>query len=302
MLVCLGNLTIDDIVLPDGSERTGCTGGDALYATLAARPFADTDMIAPLGCDLSPELLARLRDIGIRLDRQPKRTIPSLRNRVEYFRDGSRRWTPYFSESEFDLLSPFPEDLPADLLDARAYLVLAMTLSAQERMVRYLRQNTSALIALDPQEDYIQGNEDRLRQLIASVDVFMPSEAEVVQLSGSRDWSAAARTMADLGPEIVVIKLGEDGALIYDRPNDREVRVPAYVGSEVVDTTGAGDSFCGAFVARLLKNSGEPEMLMAAGRAASVAASFAVSQFGADALIEAGDWTILQRLKNWHTV
>ena len=47
-LVCLGNFTIDDVVLPDGSERPGCTGGDALYATLAARPGSPrAELVAP---------------------------------------------------------------------------------------------------------------------------------------------------------------------------------------------------------------------------------------------------------------
>ena len=51
-LVCLGNFTLDDVVLPDGSERPLCTGGDALYATLAARAFEPrTELVAPVGDD-----------------------------------------------------------------------------------------------------------------------------------------------------------------------------------------------------------------------------------------------------------
>ncbi len=278
-LVCFGNLTIDDVVLPDGREQPGCIGGDALYAVLAARLWEPTaEMVAPIGADFPDAVLARIAAAGLSRDGLPARALPTLRNRVVYAADGSRTWTLYAMEDEFDALSPRTEDIPAAFRAADAVLVLAMTLSAQENLVTHFKGGAGPLVLLDPQEDYIAGNEPALRRLIARADVFLPSAEEVRRLLGHGDWAAAARTFAELGPAIVVIKLGEEGCLVYERARDRLTSVPA-IPTGVLDTTGAGDCFCGAFAAALLQNPGDP---VAAARAGTVAASFAVEGYGAE--------------------
>src|SRR5690242_6914296 len=93
-LVCLGNLTIDDVVLPGGIERPGCTGGDALYATLAARAWeSSTEFVAPIGRDFPESIAAEMRRAGLSHEGLAMRDSPTLRNRVEYFADGGRVWT-----------------------------------------------------------------------------------------------------------------------------------------------------------------------------------------------------------------
>ena len=296
-LVCLGNFTLDDVVLPDGTERPGCTGGDALYATLAARPWEPaSELVAPVGADFPPAITRAIREAGLDDAGFTRRDLPTLHNRVEYFADGSRQWTLYATEQEFDILSPRPKDIPASYLGAKAFMVLAMTLPAQQELVSELKRSTRAIVALDPQEDYIRGNAAALRDLIAKVDVFMPSAEEVQRLLGTDDWRAAARTFAGLGPGLVVIKLGADGCLVYDRTSDQEFRVPAFPVADVVDTTGAGDSFCGAFMACYMKDRARPEL---AARAGAVAASFTVGGYGVDPLFEVDAATIRRRLDAW---
>jgi sugar/nucleoside kinase (ribokinase family) len=296
-LVCLGNFTIDDVVLPDGSERPGCTGGDALYATLAARAFEPTcELVAPVGADFPESVRQQMRRVGLGDAGFAPRGLPTLRNRVEYFADGTRRWTLFASEEAFDILSPRPLDIPSGYLGAKAFMVLAMTLSAQLVLVPQLRADTGAIIALDPQEDYIAGNEDKIRAMIAQLDVFMPSAEEVRRLLGITDWSAAARIFAGLGPQVVVVKLGAEGCLVYDRRRDAEFRIPAFPVAEVVDTTGAGDSFCGAFMALYLADPDKPER---AARAGAVAASFTVAGYGVAPLFDATPEQVRQRFEQW---
>jgi sugar/nucleoside kinase (ribokinase family) len=296
-LVCLGNFTIDDVVLPDGSERPGCTGGDALYATLAARAFEPScELVAPVGADFPESVQQQMRRVGLGDAGFAPRGLPTLRNRVEYFADGTRRWTLFASEEAFDILSPTPLDIPPGYLSAKAFMVLAMTLSAQQVLVPRLRADTGAIIALDPQEDYIEGNEDEIRAMIAQLDVFMPSAEEVRQLLGITDWSAAARIFAGLGPQVVVVKLGAQGCLVYDRRRDAEFRIPAFPVAEVVDTTGAGDSFCGAFMALYLADPDKPER---AARAGAVAASFTVAGYGVAPLFDATPEQVRQRFEQW---
>lgn len=282
-LISFGNFTIDDVVLPDGTERPGCTGGDALYATLAARALSPSaELVAPVGHDFPAAIRASIMARGLSDAGMAARDRPTLHNRVEYFGNGDRRWTLFATEEEFDILSPLPADLPADWRGAQGFLVLAMTLAAQERLVADL-STTGRPVALDPQEDYISGNEDRLLALIEQVDLFLPSAEEVRRLLGTEDWAAAARQLAALGPRVVVIKLGEAGALVHDAATGQQTHVPAVPVPAVVDTTGAGDSFCGAFMAHWLAFR-DP---LAAARAGAGAAAVTVQGYGADPLLAA---------------
>lgn len=295
-LVCLGNLTIDDIVLPDGAERPDCIGGDALYACLAARLFEPrSEMVAPVGSDWPDPVRRKIRDAGLAEIGLTPRNIPSLHNRVVYETNGDRAWTLFNSEEAFHELSPTPDDIHVTYRDAEAFLVLAMTLQAQQDLVADLKRNTEGLIALDPQEDYIAGNEEALRNLIAQSDIFLPSAEEVRRLLRHEDWSAAARTFAELGPTLVVIKLGAEGCLIYDRSREWEKTVPAFE-ADAVDTTGAGDSFCGAFVAAFLQDRSDLER---AAQAGSIAASFAIADYGVTPLFEATSGEAMRRLAQW---
>jgi ribokinase len=99
---------------------------------------------------------------------------------------------------------------------------------------------------------------------------------------GQQDLLAAARELADSGPPLVVIKNGKDGAFVYDRYSGDWFIQPAQTG-KVVDTTGAGDSFCGGFMAAYLQNQKD---LRRAARAGSISASFAVASFGMQALLD----------------
>ena len=296
-LVCLGNFTIDDVVLPGGIERPDCTGGDALYATLAARGWEpSTELVAPIGGDFPNSIAAKMSRAGLSDAGLARRDSPTLRNRVEYFADGRRVWTLFATEEEFDLLSPLPADIPVSYRQAKGFMILAMTLAAQQRLVAHLKASRKVVVALDPQEDYIKGNETALRKLIAAVDLFLPSAEEAQQLLGHSDWSAAARTFAENGPAVVVIKLGAAGCLVYDRMRDAEFRLPAFPVRGVVDTTGAGDSFCGAFIAQYLQAPGD---LRLAAKAGAVAASVTVSGYGVDPLFQADREAMRRRFMDW---
>ena len=296
-LVCYGNLTIDDVVLPDGGERPGCIGGDALYATLAARAFLpETAMIAPVGNNLPAKTARRMEASGIASRQLPYRDLPTLHNRVEYSADGTRKWTLFASEANFDHLSPRAGDIPPEYWRAEAHLILAMALAAQENLVDHLKCQTDAIVALDPQEDYIAGNEARVRRMIAKLDIFMPSEEEVARLFGLRDPRKAAREITDLGPRLAVIKLGAEGCFVYDKLKDAEFSLPAYPAADVVDTTGAGDSFCGGFMASLVQ---KPDAIEDAAWAGAVAASVAVEGYGAERLLEAAPGDFKKRLDDW---
>jgi sugar/nucleoside kinase (ribokinase family) len=281
-LVCVGNLTADEAVAPDG-RRTESVGGDALFAALGARlARGAARVLAPLGNDAGPALLDALRRAGTDPGRLPRRPLPGVRTTVHYRPDGSRTWTLVHGDDHFERLSVTPEDIDADDLAAEGILLCGMALHAQLALAAWVRPRTAATVYFDPQEDYLPGNEAALRSAVSRCDVFLPSEVEAVALSGHTDPAAAARAFLDLGPHTVVVKRAEAGCLVSTRDAPGPVHVPADV-VDPVDSTGAGDAFCGAFAAEHLRT-GDP---VAAARVATAVARVAVSGPGPDGLLAA---------------
>jgi len=283
-LICCGNLTLDDVVLPDGTREPMSVGGDALYGVLAARlVLEDAEMLAPVGRDLPGEIWGMIDAAGLSREGLPARDCPTIRTRFVYETADRRYVTLQSSEADFDILSPRGGDVPARFWGARAFMVLAMTLAAQCDLVRDIRARTGALIALDVQEEYCDGNEAAILDLVSQVDVFMPSADEVRRLIGARDPAEAARYFASLGPRVVVIKLGADGCLVHDAASGEVFRAGCAPGA-VVDTTGAGDALCSAFVACMLVAPGD---LRRAALVGGKAAALAIGGFGVRPLFEA---------------
>ncbi len=273
-LICLGNMTIDDVILPDNTKEMGCFGGDAIYAALGASCWSDAaGFVAPVGADFPAEHLTKLQNSGWDLRGLPRRDIPNIRNWVIYKDNNNRTWIMESDPNDYFALSPTLEDIPADYLDSKAFMILAMDLASQATLAPLLRQR--GLVAVDPQEDYITGNVERILNMLKDVDIYLPSQEEVFRILGHRDDEKACRQFAECGAGIVVIKMGSDGSLIFDSAKDRFYRIPVYPG-KVVDTTGAGDAFCGGFMAMYVKSGN----LIEAGLAGAVSASFAIEGFG----------------------
>lgn len=294
-LVCLGQFTVDDIYLPDGTYVPNSTGGDALYAALGAQVWEpNVEIVAPVGHDLPESTLHTLESADLNVEGLAQREgVLTIHNEVYYDIEGRRRWELLTPVADFSILSPRPEDIPTHYLEAEVFLISAMALEAQELLVPWLRQHTNGLVALDTQEDYVAGNELRLRDLISSVDLFLPSAAEAAQLVGHQDWVTAAQEFSNTGPKVVVIKLGAEGTLVYDREMDASFRQPA-TPIEIVDETGAGDAFCGGFLAGYLQEGADVKR---AARAGAISASYAIASFGVDALLAADEQEAQMRLE-----
>lgn len=280
-LACIGNLTIDEAI--HGGVNSGpAMGGDAAYSALAARLFIDdVRMVAPIGPDLPGGLLDGLSAAGVGTADLPSRELPTVRNIIEYAADGSRTWYLQCSEEDFDRMSVYPDDVPAEVLSADGIVLLAMSLEAQVALTPWLREHCAATLYLDVQEDYLEGNLLELHRMISCCDVFLPSEVEALALTGATDVADAARRLQNLGPRTIVITRAERGVLLLTG-DDPAVEI-AVETVEPVDSTGAGDAFCGAFAAVHL-STGDP---IAAVDAGARAARIAIGAFGIDGLLSA---------------
>lgn len=274
-LICLGNLTVDDVILPEGQVCSGCFGGDAIYAVLGGRIWSDkVRFVAPTGNDFPETMTEALLSSGLDCAGMPIRDLPVIRNKVHYKENGQRHWTLLSNPDNFFPLSPAPADIPKQFFNSKAFLILAMDMKAQSNLAAYLASR-NALVALDPQEDYIPGNEQKLLDILQYVDIFMPSLAEVELLLKTNDVEHAAERLAAYGPKIIVIKLGTNGSLIYSAADHQFIRIPM-LATDTIDTTGAGDSYCGGFMTVYAQE----KNFIKAGLAGAVSASFAVEGFG----------------------
>lgn len=290
-LICLGNLSIDDVFLPDQSSRLNCFGGDTIYATLGARWWSDAvRFVAPAGSDFPEEHLAYLNSAGMETRGLPRRSIPGVHYRVVYADNNQRTWTMLSTDGNFGELSPAIADIPRDYLESRAFLILAMDLAAQESLAPALR--THGVVALDPQEEYIPGNEPRVLDMLKNVDIFLPSVEEVALLLGHRDCERACRQLAAYGPGVIVVKMGDRGSLIYDSGKDQFYPIAPF-RTKVVDTTGAGDTYSGGFMAMYVRSGN----LLKAGFAGTVSASFAIEDFGLTHMFSVGRRQVEERFR-----
>jgi sugar/nucleoside kinase (ribokinase family)/D-arabinose 5-phosphate isomerase GutQ len=279
-VVIVGNLTLDDVVLPTGETRMGAVGGNSLYAALGARLWEpNVGLVTRRGEDFPPEHLATLNSLGISTDGVRDILGPTVRNWVVYEDDGRRTWiyrTP--PGRSFDVAVQ-PDDLPERWLLAEptpVFHIAATSLSAAEGLVsRLIERGRAPRITLDTHEDWDRGSFERVLALAARVHAFLPGGEELSALTGIDDPEAALAAVADLPTPIIVVKLGANGCIVRDRA---EPTAPVRVGispGPVVDVTGAGDAFCGGFAAGLAVGRAPVE----AARLGAVSAGFAVADF-----------------------
>src|SRR5579875_2764818 len=281
-LIVVGNVTLEDVVRPDGATSMAAVGGNSLYAALGARLWSQqVGVVARLGDDVSEASTRELAATGI-ADRTTPSPGPAARYWVLYETDGTRRYVGRTSPERYLELVPRPEDLPREWLTVEpAPLVhlAAMPLAGAEALVTAIRAGAPGVrITLDTHEDWSPDTTARVLALAGRVDGFVPSREELARLLGYDDPARALAELAgrDDAPPIVVIKLGGDGALVWQRGESDAVRIDAVAGEAVVDVTGAGDAFCGGLGAGLAAGLDPVQ----AARRGAVSASLAIEGFG----------------------
>jgi sugar/nucleoside kinase (ribokinase family) len=254
-LVTAGNLSLDDVVNPDGRDYAS-PGGDALYSAVGAAVWRyPAAVLSRVGADYPVGFMERIDALGIRNDLVRTVAGPTVHYRITNTQAGEREYEHLTPARRLDELAPQGPDLDA-VRHARWVHVAAMAIDMQEGVISRCRSE-KVPYSLDPHEEYIVGHERRLHDLIRD-SVFMPSELELdlmfPDLVGNGSplvtAQAAASRLLGMGARAVAIKLGVHGCLAAD--GNHQAALPS-LPVKVVDTTGAGDGFCGGFLAGYLR-------------------------------------------------
>jgi len=280
------SLIIDDIVFPDGRTAMGMLGGGGPQTAFGMRLWAEkVGLVSGVGDDLPGEALAWLTATGIDttgLRRSSEWPTPRAWQVCEA--DGRRTqvWRikgPVIGAQ----LSRSLDKLPPAYRKARAFHLGVHPEEPDLIFIQALRER-GAVVSLEPFRPALHPmREAEIRALVSAGQIFSPNEAEAISLVGPGEPQQLIERLVAAGAEVVALRLGARGALVHRADTGESWQIPAY-RTTLVDPTGAGNAFCGGFLAGWV-NSGD---LRQAGLCGVVAASFLLEQVGLPPL--GSDW------------
>lgn len=299
LAIACGGILMDSVVTAQGAVNEGALGGNAVYAAAGLRLWLGPDRVGIVGhvpATFPEALLDRLRCAGIQTE-GIHRSVMRVRGPewFVYAPDGSRR-DELSAPSDGDADPDFPTFRRAHPVrlahmppEWRAAAGLHLAGNDPDALLELARAMPSARITLDPgaRAADLARHTDRDR-ILSAVTVMIPSLKELAILAPGLQPEAALAALQD-GP-VAMVKRGSQGVLLRDAQG-RVTTIPALTVA-APDPTGAGDSFCGGFLAGLILS----HDLVTAACMGTVAASFAVAGFGPDALLEATPGRRDQRL------
>jgi ribokinase len=265
-LLILGQVTLDHVVPPTPGLWREQLGGNVLYAAAGARlwaPASRIGVVARVGAGLRDRVVAALRAAGIADGGLRPVDVPPMTEWLVYEGDGSRRnlpRDPALRETGADAavlttryrerlaaLSVTADEVPAAWLPARAIHIAPQVEVRHPANIAALA-GTAALLTVDPSPHYARSRDPAGLFALLGPRILLPSTADIAPMAPHGDWPDALRRLIAAGFPEVALKLGADGALIATGAHPGGVSVPAEPVT-VVDPTGAGDAFGGAYMA-----------------------------------------------------
>jgi sugar/nucleoside kinase (ribokinase family) len=285
-ITVVGSVAFDSIETPAGRQER-CLGGAATHFALAASFFTDVRVIAVVGEDFGPEQEAvfHKRNIDIRgIERAPGKSFFWEGSYLDNLNEAKTHNT------ELNVFASFEPKIPEAYRDSQL-LFLANIDPVLQRRVREAMPGVK-LVAGDTMNYWIKDHRAALLEVLKGLDILLINDTEARMLAGTNNLVLAARAVLALGPRTLVVKHGEYGATAFFSSHsfstegeyaEHIFRAPALPLDEVVDPTGAGDSFAGGFFGYLAS---QKELTPASFRRAmfygSVMGSFAVERFGTE--------------------
>ncbi len=289
-LLVVGSVALDSVTSPAGSV-TEALGGSATYFSASAAALTRVGMVAVVGRDFPPDHVELLRGRGIDLgglETAPGRTF---RWAGGYETDLNQAVT---YDTQLNVFETFEPKLPAGWEDTPFVFLANIHPRLQLQVVDMVSE--AAFIGADTMNFWIDGEIEALTELVGRVHCLTMNEAEIRQFSGEQNLLRAIRSAARLGPDYIIVKRGEYGAVLWHA--DDLFFLPAWPLERVVDPTGAGDTFAGGFFGYLAwRGEVTPATVRHGLMVGSVLASFTVEDFSLSGLLGVGPADLAERVQ-----
>lgn len=293
-LLVTGTIGIDTVETPTASVERVSGGSCAYFAVAAAFHHSPVRVVAAVGGDWPAEHEKLLRSVsGLCLDGLEKR--PESKTFAwggKYLDNMNDRETLF---TDLGVLEEDPPEIPSHYQDSRMIFLANSHPSIQLDLLDKVPDRTLAVA--DTMDLWINTANSELHELLQQIDGFIINDSEAEMLTGIADPIAAGQNILNLGPSFVIVKKGEYGSVLVDK--DHTAVLPAFplAIEDVVDPTGAGDSFAGGFMGYIATVDAIDFPAMQTAMAwGTVTASFTLQSFGLDGLVDASSEKIQSRM------
>ena len=291
-LIIAGTMAFDAIETPFG-KTDKIVGGSATYAAWSASQFyANIKQVSIIGGDFPQDELDALAKRGVQFDGvEVKKDEKSFFWSGKYHLDMNTRDTLI---TDLNVLADFNPQIPDAYQDCEYLMLGNLMPSLQKSIINQLKKRPK-LIIMDTMNFWMDVAWDDLMETISMVDVLMVNDAEARQLTNEYSLVKAAQKIMSMGPNYLIIKKGEHGALLFH--GTHVFFAPALPLEVVFDPTGAGDTFAGGFIGHIART-GDTSFanMKTAIIVGSAMASFVVEKFGNERLKEISNDELAQRL------
>ena len=292
-VLIVGSVAYDGLKTPYGSvERI--LGGAATYSSLAASLFAPVRMVGVVGDDFKGSDLAGLKRHGINTDLVTREKGKTFYWKGYYENDMAVAHTVKIDLGVFEKFDPHitgpSRHIPFVFLAA---IHPDLQMNVLQQMVK------PKFVVLDTRDLWINITKPTLFKVLKKTDLVVVNDQEIRLLTGEMHLMKGARALQKMGPKTVIVKKGEHGAMLFGP--DWTFLSPAVPLDYVVDPTGAGDTFAGAFIGYVAK-AGKltPEVLKQGVIAGNLVASFTVQGFGTQTIAALNKAKLRKRAAEYH--
>ncbi len=289
-LVIVGSIGLDTIATPE-TRRAGVLGGSVTHACAASSFFVKTGMVGVVGTDFPAPFLSLYKRIGLNTQGLQRLKGRTFRWSGVYEADMNNRRT---LKTELNVLAQFDPVLPEPYRSAPCLFLANMQPGLQLRVLDQMKAPRYTVV--DTMDLWINTARSEVEAVLKRIDMVTLNDSEARLLTGQSNLFRAAAHIRKMGPSHVVIKKGEHGAMLFSPAGT--FLLPAYPVSQVVDPTGAGDTFTGGLMGALAKcgkiNEAAIRQALLVG---SVMASFCVESFGPDGVATLTPEAIRKRLR-----
>jgi sugar/nucleoside kinase (ribokinase family) len=293
-LLVVGSVAYDGIETPFGSVDR-ILGGSATYISLASSYFANiVNLVGVVGKDFNEEDIDLLRSKGVDLQGlQRDDSGNTFFWKGKYHYDLNNRDT---LDTQLNVFEHFDPIIPESYQNTKYIALGNIEPSLQEKVLDQVKN--PGFVVMDTMNFWIEGTPDALKKTLKRVDLLVINDSEARELADEPNLMKAAEKVMDMGPEALIIKKGEHGALLF---TDSEIfSAPAYPIIDIFDPTGAGDTFMGGLLGWLsYTDDASPQNLRRAVIMGSVMASFCVEEFGPERLKDLKEKEIYDRYREF---